>query len=346
VGRLSSDSKEWVIVESSYWMDGLDMRTSPSELFRWDISDQNQMLQEVEVLSIQLDGNPIEFLQSNSLLECQVPLTQLCSELVLITRQHVTFDADSVGRILVPHLQSHTTGPVLFVGDAARFSVRYQDKTQVLVSADDCAEVLAEKWCELFSGSANKVSNSNVTIGSHWERWQRYWNLGAFDRLQAWSVNNNLEPTSFDATVRKWHQTKRLTQSMLSQPAKKLLETKLAQSGSQYGMDLEGLLSKTKTTEGTSQRAANLMEGMEGGAFSLFGCILLLVGSMLLWDVSQKPQWYRPWWLLLSVGLLLWATFGVLWPALVLSAVAFTIALDTYLLVTERLRRSETRGLR
>lgn len=346
VGRLSSDSKEWVIVESSYWMDGLNMRTSPSELFRWDVSDQNQMLQDVEVLSIQLDGNPIEFLQSNSLLECQVPLTQLCSELVLITRQHVKFDADSVGRILVPHLQSHTTGPVLFVGDAARFSVRYQERTQVLVSADDCAEVLAEKWCELFSGSANKVSNLNVTIGSHWERWQRYWNLGAFDRLQAWSVNNNLEPTSFDTTVRKWHQTKSLTQSMLSQPAKKLLETKLAQSGSQYGMDREGLLSKTKTTEGTSQRAANLMEGMEGGAFSLFGCILLLVGSMLLWDVSQKPQWYRPWWLLLSVGLLLWATFGVLWPALVLSAVAFTIALDTYLLVTERLRRSETRGLR
>ena len=89
-----------------------------------------------------------------------------------------------------------------------------------------------------------------------------------------------------------------------------------------------------------------MLDGFEGGAFSLLGSVLLLVGSMLLWDVSQKPQWYRPWWLLLSVGLLLWATFGVLWPALVLSAIAFAIALDTYLLVTERLQRSETRGLR
>jgi hypothetical protein len=133
---------------------------------------------------------------------------------------------------------------------------------------------------------------------------------------------------------------------MLSQPARELLEAKLAQTGSQCGMVRNGLLSKTKTTEGISQPVANMLDGLERGAFSLFGCVLLLVGSMLLWEVSQKPQWYRPWWLLLSVGLLLWATFGVLWPALVLSAVAFAIALDTYLLVTERLRRSETRGLR
>ncbi len=345
-GKQSPDLKRWVIVESSYWMDGLDTRSSPSELFRWDINDQNQILQDVEVLSVQLDGNPIEFLQSNNLLECQIPLTQLCSELVLVTRQKVTFDTDSVGRILVPNLQSHAKGPILFVGDAARFSVRYQGETQVLRSASDCAEVLAEKWCELFSRSANKDSNLNVPIGSHWERWQRYWNLGALERLQAWSVNNNLEPSAFDATVRQWHQTKSLTRSMLSQPAKELLETTLAQSRSQYGMDRDGLLSKTKTTEGTSSPAANMLERLEGEAFSLFGCVLLLVGSMLLWDVSLKPQWYRPWWLLLSVGLLLWATFGVLWPALVLSAVAFAIALDTYLLVTERLRRSETRGLR
>ncbi|MFY7874887.1 MAG: hypothetical protein ACOVQM_05535, partial [Pirellula sp.] len=60
-GKQSPDLKRWVIVESSYWIDGLDARSSPSELFRWDISDQNQMLQDVEVLSVQLDGNPIEF---------------------------------------------------------------------------------------------------------------------------------------------------------------------------------------------------------------------------------------------------------------------------------------------
>jgi hypothetical protein len=175
--------------------------------------------------------------------------------------------------------------------------------------------------------------------------------LGALERLQAWSATKASEPTALDATaldatVRKWHQTKSVIRNMLSQPAKELLEAKLAQSGSKFEIDRDSLLPKISRTEGNSQPASNMLDGLEGGAFSLFGSVLLLVGSMLLWEVSQKPQWYRPWWLLLSVGLLLWATFGVLWPALVLCAVAFAIALDSYLLVTERLRRSETRGQR
>ena len=344
--QLSSDATAWVVVESSYWINGLETRSSPSELFRWDISDQNQALQGCEVLSVQLDGNPVEFNQSNSLLECRVPLTKLCSELVLVTQQEVTFDADGVGRILVPNLQSHATGPILFVGDAVQFSIQHRGETQSLVSAADCADVLAEKWCDLFFRSANTITNLNVPVGSHWERWQRYWNLGALERLQAWSATSALEPNAFDATVRKWHQTKSITQSILSQPAREILEVKLAQSGSRFGIDQQGLLSKASRTEGNIEPASNMLDGFEGGAFSLLGSVLLLVGSMLLWDVSQKPQWYRPWWLLLSVGLLLWATFGVLWPALVLSAIAFAIALDTYLLVTERLQRSETRGLR
>lgn len=344
--KLSSNPKGWAVVESSYWIDGLDTRRSPSELFRWELGDQKQGLQECEVLSVQLDGNPIEFRQSNNLLECQVPLTKLCSELVLVTRQEITFDADSVGRILVPNLQSHTTGPILFVGDASQFSIQHRGETQSMVTAAESAGVLAEKWCDLFSRSANMVANLNVPVGSHWERWQRYWNLGAFEKLQAWSVTNTSEPIALDATVRKWHQTKSITRSMLDQPAKKLLEAKLAQSGSKFGIDRHSSLSKISRTEGNSQPGSTVLDGFEGGAFSLLGSVLLLVGSMLLWDVSKKPQWYRPWWLLLSVGLLLWATFGVLWPALVLSAVAFAIALDSYLLVSERLRRSETRGLR
>ena len=344
--NLSSDPKGWVVVESSYWIDGLDTRRSPSELFRWDIGDPNQVLQECEVLSIQLDGNPIEFRQSNNLLECQVPLTKLCSELVLVTRQEIPFTPDSIDRIVVPDLQSPATGPILFIGDATQFSIQHRGETLSLVSAAECASVLAEKWCDLFFRSANSVANMNVPVGSHWERWQRYWNLGAQDKLQTWSATNASEPYAFDATVRKWHQTKGIIRSMLSQPAKELLEAKLAQSRTKFEIDRAGLLSKTNSTEGDSRSAANILDKFEEGAFSLLGSVLLLVGSMLLWDVSQKPQWYRPWWLLLSVGLLLWATFGVLWPALVLSAVAFAIALDSYLLVTERLRRSETRGLR
>jgi len=341
-----SNQKETVVVESRYWLEGLASRVTPSELFQWDLSDRDQGLNDCEVLSIHIDSNPLEFQHSDRRLECQVPLTKLCSEVVLLTRHQVSLETNSTCSVLAPDLQSHSTGSILFMQNASSVPILYRDELQALTSSSDSAGMLAEKWCELFSKSANLTVNVNAQIGSHWERWQRYWNIGAFYRLQAWAVSSSFDSDAYDATVKKWHQVRTLTQSMLSKPAKELLQGTLAERARTFKSQDERSLSETNISQETLQPASTMSDWFQGRMFSLFGSIVLLGCAILIWNVSQNTQWYRPWWLLLSVGLLLWAICGTLLPALLLGLAAFAIALDSYLLVTERLRRTGTRGLR
>lgn len=341
-----------LVMESRYWIASSPSRNRPNKPLRWNLSHDGGGNYECEVLSIQMDGNPIEFKQLRTNVECSLPLGKLATEVVLLTQFKIIAGSNLDSKlprfapVPVPDLQDYSPDSTFFFEDGFGFTFGVLGEPQLPNDESECAGVLAETWCDLFSTSMELASDFTAPLGSHWERWQRYWNVAAFERLQTWAFTKDCDPDAFDAAVKKWHFAKDASESRLSQSAKELLQSKLSHAVVDFatremvadtGKSWNSQESKTDTSDA---------EGLQREAFSVLGSLLLLVCSMLLWDITKKPAGYRPWWLMLFAGLLVWAVFGTLIPALLLSFVAAAVAIDSYLLVTARLRQSEIRGLR
>jgi hypothetical protein len=142
--------------------------------------------------------------------------------------------------------------------------------------------------------------------------------------LESWSTtSSSIDQAAFGSTVSRWHS---LFDASLAEPELKpqhiaLDATKRSPSKSTLGM----------------QQATRLVP--------LLGCLLVLFSIHLLafvWPWLQK----HPWWCLIGLGFFAWIVSGTLLPALVLGGIGLFVAADSYWILTARLRRNGTRGLR
>jgi hypothetical protein len=86
-------------------------------------------------------------------------------------------------------------------------------------------------------------------------------------------------------------------------------------------------------------------QGLRDSGWFAFGGYLMILLSLN--QFAKMRAWFvkRPWWCMLGLGFFVWIICGSVIPSLVLGGIGLGVAVDSYWIVTSRLRRTGTRGL-
>ena len=163
-----------------------------------------------------------------------------------------------------------------------------------------------------------------IDQGSDLDRWLKYWRQKAYRYLAEWSETASTdEQKAFGLAVQRWHALEKpVGFSLLSESKDHRMERK------RFTLD-----QSDKQSRGINW-------------YSLLGCLSILMSITLLAPSFGAVLCGRPWWYLLTIGLFVWIVFGTTLPILVLGFLGLIVAADSYWIVTSRLRRTGTRGLR
>ncbi|HUP81698.1 MAG TPA: hypothetical protein VM260_24310, partial [Pirellula sp.] len=222
-----------------------------------------------------------------------------------------------------PQLVGHQVDPDIVLIDDPCVAVKLTGRQLWPTSKPKAIEISTES-CLRVVENTDLPNPSRIDQGSDLDRWLKYWRQKAYRYLAEWSETASTdEQTAFGLAVQRWHALEKpVGFSLLSESNDHRMEPK------GFPMDQSDMQS----------RGINW--------YSLLGCLLILMSITLLAPSFDAVLCGRPWWYLLTIGLFVWIVFGTPLPLLVLGFLGLIVAVDSYWIVTSRLRRTGTRGLR
>ncbi len=319
----ATESERFVLVESEFWIEESKGGMFGQRILEWTLDD------DVELLAIAIDGNPVVFTQVGRRVTCQIIQTGLCAEVVTFSKHPLARNASgrsSISPIVLRGKRSENR-PVILTNDESAFggdSVVVSVSSVSIHTESRAAMIgfISQLRLQMIENSLEHFSNSTkLSPQSDFDRWRRYWNQKAGSHLEEWALSATAkEQQAFGASVSRWHKWNDRSQT--------------AKASSMSHTDFSTIHSEL-TTE--PRHAKNW--------YSLVGCLLILLSVHL-----GRPlgPWLlkRPWWYLLGLGGFAWVVSGSLLPALILGGIGLFVAADSYWIVISRLRRTGTRGLR
>jgi hypothetical protein len=167
-----------------------------------------------------------------------------------------------------------------------------------------------------------------IVPGSDFDAWRNHWGQKTIRYMEKWAANVAAEDqTVFGEAVERFNSLKASLGELnyRKQP-------------------FESSASNDMPPRNESQLKASDAQSIPW--FSFFGCLIILVVMSRTTSMIGTLLANRPWWSYLLLGLLAWIVTGSVLPTLVLGTIGLVVAVDCYWMVTSRLRRIETRGLR
>ena len=316
VNLLASPSSH-VLMESQYWI--IEAKGSHSAIgnLEWQLGD------DVEVLSVMVNGNPIVYDQDGRRIRCSLAQAGLCADVVLFTKHKSSNKTGGKLNVDAPQLVGLQADPDIVLIDDPRVAVKLTGRHLLPTSQLKAIEAITETCLEVVENT-DLPAPGRIDQGSDLDRWLKYWRHKAYRYLAEWSETASTgEQTAFGLAVQRWHALEKPTGfSLLSDLKVHRMEPK--------GFTLD---QSDKQSRGINWH-------------SLLGCLLILISITLLAPSFGIILCGRPWWYLLTIGLFVWIVFGTTLPILILGLLGLIVAADSYWIVTSRLRRTGIRGLR
>ncbi len=327
---LVTPTSRFALLESQYWIEATES-TSANGALEWQLGE------DVEVLSIDVNGQPVDFKQVGQRIHCSLIQAGLCSDVKVFSNHRADNWTKGKTKIDAPKLMGHTeiVEPVLIVSD--RLEVRLDGRTIEVTAPSMAIGAIAKSCLRILEEAEERWPNAaRFEQGSDFDQWKRYWNQKAYRYLDEWSNSVEAgEQEAFGLAVKQWHSMQRFFRSPHMAESVVQRNSRLQPLGN----SLNAFVERDATESGSHPARANQW-------YSLVGCLLIL--ASLTWF----PSWLgtalmeRPWWCLMALGLFAWLVSGSLLPALVFGSLGLIVAMDSYWLVTWRLRRSGIRGPR
>jgi len=321
-----------LVLETRYWIasDSIDPIAN--------IDLELEIEEDIDILSVRVNGQSMAYSRKGSRCTCSGILAGLCGEVVIITQHHPHRNEDGYEAIIAPEAVDHWVESTLFLSTDSRIAVRAKQGILPAESPRATIGPLTQKWLSIFSESLDFNSQSKSrSRDSNWDHWQEHWLQRAAEYLQTWSqTSDSQDQLTYGESVRKLHT---LRSSIIE-----ILDSQPTDHEPVYSADLA-------TLAGNSNFQPELTEVMDKDRqwdrwFSLLGCLAILVSVVLVPRTLDQVLTRRPWWYMLAIGFFVWLFSGSLLPALVLGTFGLIVLMDTYLIASERLRRTGLRGPR
>ncbi len=325
-----TSTSRFVLLESQYWIEATES-TSADGALEWLLGD------DAEVLSIDVNGQPVDFKQEGQRIHCSLIQAGLCSDVKVFSKHRADIWTTGKMKIDAPLLMGHTeiAETVLIVSD--RLEVMLDGRSIEATEPSMALGAIAKSCLSILEESEERWPNAaRFEQGSDFDQWKRYWNQKAYRYLEEWSNSVQAEEQeAFGLAVKQWHSMQRFFRSPQTQESVVQLASRLQPSDNR----LNAFFEQDTTESGSLPDRANQW-------YSLVGCLVILAG--LTWFPSSlgTALMERPWWCLMALGLFAWLVSGSFLPALVFGSLGLIVAADSYWLVTWRLRRSGIRGPR
>ncbi len=323
----NTPSERFVLLESEFWA------AEPTEGPFLERSLEWLVGGDAEVVSVAIDGVQVDFSKQGQNIHCLLAPAGLGAEVVVFSKHRVSVGSDgksSIHAIELLHHHALDRGPTLLEYPDDELG---PDPVTVFVSAGSVPSVpIAQEIGNIAQSCLEWVEQSTASLddpqtlasSSDAVRWQRHWNQKAKRYLECWSTTPSIsDRVSFKTAVERF-------QKQSEDPRMR------SESRPKHTMTHAGL-SVRNDSEPASQAGAKML--------FLFSCLLILFSIHMLasvWPWLQK----RPWWCLIGLGFFAWMVSGVYLPTLILCTMGLFVAADSYWILTARLRRNGTRGLR
>ncbi len=327
---LVTPTNRFALLESQYWIEATES-TSAKRILEWQLGEH------VEVLSIDVDGQSMDFKQEGQRIHCSLIQAGLCSDVKVFSKHQSDIGTMGHTKIDAPQLMGATdnTDTVLMAGH--RLGVMLAGRSIEPTTSSLAIGSIAKSCLRILEDSEERWPNApRFEPGSDFDQWRSYWNQKAYRYLEEWSNSVKAdEQEAFGLAVKQWHSIQRFFRSTPMDESFAPRNSRLHNEGSSLNASV-----KHEATESTaSPTRVNQW-------YSLMGCMLILASLTWMTPAIGAALLERPWWCLLALGLFAWLVSGSLLPALVFGSVGLIVAADSYWLVTSRLRRSGIRGPR
>ncbi len=331
VDLSASSTSQYVSLESQYWIEPTDESLSAIGKLEWQIGD------DVEILSIDVNGKPLDFEQDGRRIRCPLNAAGLFSDVNVYTKHRINGKTEGKLTIDAPKwMGSLVNAPVLLIDDP-RIDVMQTGLPIAATVQPQAIQAITESCLEIAENSELRWPNSgSIDLGSELDLWMKYWNQKAYRFLEDWSeAGDSGDHAAFGKAVRRWHS---LETSVRPLGKTKFIGRRMETFNRMHNRSSDPVALGLVQTTTRSSRVNHWA--------SLFGCLLILLSLIWLAPWMGAFLCERPWWYLLGLGLFSWLVFGTILPALVLGLIGLVVAADSYWIVTSRLRRSGIRGLR
>ena len=331
VSLSATPTAQYVFLESQYWIEETDNSLSALGKLEWQLGD------DVEILSIDVNGKPMDYEQDGRRIRCTLNPAGLYSDVNLFTKHKTNVRTQGKLTIDAPQWMGSLANPDILLIDDPRVEVLLARLPLVATVQRQAVRAIAESCLDIAENSDVRWPNSDrIDRGSDLDQWKRYWHQKAYRYLKDWSeAGDTGDHVAFGLAVQRWHLLEtsvRASENTKSRGQRIDMFDKIGNIGS----DLTELGLVQTTT--SSSRVNNW--------YSIFGCLFILLSLTWLAPSMGAVLFDRPWWYLLALGLFAWLVFGTILPVLVLGLIGLIVATDSYWIVTSRLRRTGIRGLR
>ena len=322
---------QFVFLKSQYWIKEMDDSRSGMGKLEWQLGN------DVEILSIDVNGKPMDYEQDGRRIRCSLNPAGLYSDVNLFTKHKANIRSEGKLSIDAPQWIGYLDNSDILVIDDPRVEVMLKGLPLVATLQRQAIRVIAESCLKIAESSDVRWPNSGrIDLGSDLDQWKKYWNQKAYRYLEDWSeAGNTDDQDAFGLAVQRWHSLETSAGPSETTKSESRRIDMFNGIGNSESEPIELGLVQTNTK---SSRVNNW--------YSLFGCLLILMSLTWLAPSMGAVLCNRPWWYLLALGLFAWLVFGTIVPALVLGLVGLIVAADSYWIVTSRLRRTGIRGLR
>ena len=318
---LETPTDRFALLESQYWIEAKEGMIANGKL-EWQLGE------DTEVLSIDVNGQQVDFKQSGQRIHCSLIQAGLCSDVKVFSKHHT--DSRTLGKstIHAPKLLAYIENTDIVLMDSHRLGVMLDGSSIEAMTPALAIGDIAKSCLRILGDSEERWPNSSTfELGSDFDQWKRYWNQKAYRYLEEWSNSvESEEQEEFGIAVNQWHNMQRSFRSW------KMEESFVTPTG-RFHVEHDAI-EATSNPEGVNQW------------YSLLGCLLILASLTWLTPALGTALLERPWWCLMALGLFAWLVSGSLLPALVFGSIGLIVAADSYWLVTSRLRRTVIRGQR
>ena len=312
---LDTPTARCALLDSQYWIEEAQGPQTANRELEWRLGD------DVEVVSILINGNPVAFEQDGRRIICPLIQAGLSSDVHVLSKHKAETKSDGMTIIDAPEMIGYPLSADTLVIDAPQVVVMLHGKPIAMTKEPDAIRAITESCLEKIESNSKIWPNfDRIEFGSDLDQWKRHWTQMAHRYLLEWS--KTAEPSqqeAFGLAVDRWHS--------LHTPVLPTFNVGCS------------LTVRQLPASAIDSRRVNKW-------YSLFGCLLTLVTINWLAPPLVAILFQRPWWSLMGLGLFAWLVCGSVIPILVLGLFGLVVAVDSYWLLTSQLRRTGTRGLR
>ena len=340
---MPNRSNRNILLRSQYWISEDWIEDSKGTLneareLEWTLGPG------VEVLAIEVNGRLTEFQQDDRSLQFATIPLGVCDDIRVYSKHPVDGAADRTSIINAPELFGVEQGDeIQWLGNSnsSKIEIQVGSKRIVETKNDSDFEKIAVTCLRFLELSQQRWPNAvQLEPSSVLANWRKHWGAQASTYLREWSDKVQPEQQlAFAQAIEQWHSLVPL--------AERRMRSK-SDVGLFFSVPKTDIQRADKDDRTVSHGSKTSSEGTNGVGkwISMLGCLIILASVVFAVPSYSGRLADRPWWSLLFLGLFAWIVFGSVLPALVLGSLGLIVAIDSYGMVTARLRRNGIRGLR